>query len=135
MGIKPNRCTQCDYSSSGSLKRHMRVHTGEKPNACTQCESNFSRHTLLATHIIKEHEKDRYVNCSQCDYSCPDADSLKRHLSIHSKEKPYKCDDCDYAAALPTTLKYHMIRHTEKKRYVQPVGTSAIRTKTWKGIL
>jgi len=45
----------------------MRTHTGEKPNKCTEC-----------------------------DYACSRADTLKTHMRTHSGEKPYKCSECDY---------------------------------------
>ena len=39
-GVKPQRCTHCNYSANqgASLKKHILKHTGENPRHCQQCE-------------------------------------------------------------------------------------------------
>ena len=55
-----HKCNQCGYlcNRPDSLKRHMRVHSGEKPFVC-----------------------------SQCNYCCNQAGRLIIHMRIHSGEK------------------------------------------------
>ena len=61
---KINPCNQCPkaFSESGSLKKHLRINSGEKPYPCNQCPEGFS-----------------------------ESGSLKKHLRMHSGEKPYPC--------------------------------------------
>ena len=59
-GNKPNKCSQCDFTSSGTynLRRHLKAHRGERSN-----------------------------KCNQCDYATSRAGDLRRHLKAHSGEK------------------------------------------------
>ena len=63
------QCDVCDYSAttSGDLKSHKLIHTGEIP-----------------------------YKCDICDYSTAQSGDLKAHKLIHSGKKHYKCDTCDY---------------------------------------
>ncbi|XP_055378863.1 myoneurin-like isoform X2 [Condylostylus longicornis] len=48
------KCDQCDkcFGRSDSLKKHMRVHTGEKPIVCDKCGTRFKE-----LHHLKNHNK------------------------------------------------------------------------------
>ena len=56
---KANKCNQCKFASSlkSSLRRHLKMHSGERSN-----------------------------KCNQCDYSSFEAGDLRRHLKMHKSQ-------------------------------------------------
>ena len=59
-GEKSKKCSQCNYASfwGGTLRRHLKTHSG-----------------------VKSHK------CNQCDYASSQAGNLRKHLEKHSGEK------------------------------------------------
>lgn len=81
-------CTWCPkkFVTTGHLKQHVRIHTGDRPFKCTWCEKAFAQ--------------------------CGD---LKRHERIHTGEKPFECKTCGKAFAQCGNLKKHERIHTRDK--------------------
>ena len=53
----------------------------------------------------------------QCNYSCTQADSLKKHVLTHAGKKPFRCTQCNYSCTQACDLKRHMVAHTGEKPF------------------
>ena len=53
--------------------------------------------------------------CNQCDFTCTDPSSLRRHVKRHTGQKSNKCNLCDFASSHASNLKTHMKMHTGEK--------------------
>ena len=100
-GVRDHPCYSCNstFSSTCSLKRHMKTHIMEKP------------HQLL-------HTGDKQYSCSKCDKKFHSERYLKRHIKLHSDEKPYACSVCGRRFVVLGYLKRHELIHTEQGPYV-----------------
>ena len=50
--MKPFSCLECNkcFSLPGSLKTHLKIHTGIKPFSCSECDKSFNQKGNLKTH-------------------------------------------------------------------------------------
>lgn len=87
---KPYRCDHCDYkcASTGSLYKHLKIHTGEKPHVCHVCNWRFVEKCKLKRHM-KVHTRERYP-CAHCGHQARTIATLNKHMkrvhNIHVNE-------------------------------------------------
>ncbi|KAL6461746.1 hypothetical protein MHYP_G00298910 [Metynnis hypsauchen] len=109
------KCPKCDkeLANSGSLRNHMRLHTGERPYVCPHCDQCFSQVPELRRHLIS-HTGEAYL-CLMCGKALRDPHTLRAHERLHTGDRPYKCEQCGKGYTMATKLRRHMKSHLDEK--------------------
>jgi hypothetical protein len=125
-GLSSYSCDQCDYLSTGNLKRHIRVvHEGEA-FSCDQCEVVTTQKSTLKEHKLKKHPiGGEHVNVMRClNEGCTFQTKYKRTLKYHIESKHegivrYRCQNmnCSFATNQQKRLKEHTRGHNKEKQY------------------
>ncbi|XP_034720022.1 zinc finger protein 408-like [Etheostoma cragini] len=107
-GEKPHICQHCGkcFSQKGNLEAHLRSHNGEKPFPCSECDQSFSQKPDLRRHMFS-HTGGGFL-CSFCGKSLRDPHSLKSHERLHTGERPHRCPVCGKGYILATKLRRHI---------------------------
>ncbi|XP_034757288.1 zinc finger protein 436-like [Etheostoma cragini] len=119
-GKQPKRhhCQHCDksFTTSGRLKVHQRVHTGDNLHSCDQCGAAFTVQSTLIIHQ-RVHTGEKPYSCDLCGKTFSRRDCLEIHQRVHTGEKPYWCEQCGVSFSVSGHLKTHQRIHTGEKPY------------------
>ena len=81
--VSLDKCMFCkaEFTSHGSLKRHLQICNNIKPNTfvCDVCQVSFPQKYRLLEHIKGKHQEPRYV-CQFCGKKFSWRSSFKAHL-------------------------------------------------------
>eukprot|EP00039_Didymoeca_costata_P027541 m.18599 g.18599 ORF g.18599 m.18599 type:complete len:392 (+) comp6360_c0_seq1:406-1581(+) len=95
-------CPWCPkkFVTTGHLKQHVRIHTGDRPFKCSWCEKSFAQCGDLKRHE-RIHTGEKPFQCSVCSKSFAQCGNLKKHERIHARngEKPAPSKKVNKAAA------------------------------------
>lgn len=82
----------------------------EKMHACMYCPKRFLCRSSLRRHI-RMHTGERLVKCPHCSKEVCDKATLKMHMRSHTGEKPFQCETCKKCFTQKGNLNRH-IRNT-----------------------
>ncbi|XP_045780061.1 zinc finger protein 211-like [Maniola jurtina] len=112
------RCAVCarTFAHANSLRRHLRVHSGERNFLCSVCGKALSSREHLKFHL-RIHTGYKPNVCKTCGKGFVKKCNLTLHERVHSGEKPHVCSHCGKAFSQRSTLVIHERYHSGARPY------------------
>ena len=109
-------CQLCyqSFSSTRSLRRHMRTHTGDTGFSCSRCGKILASRVMLDMHS-EGHGKAKNHFCMECDRSYTSKQALVAHMKAKHGPEPAPedlvCPTCGKAFKIVKTMHEHLAVH------------------------
>ncbi|XP_014847767.1 PREDICTED: zinc finger and SCAN domain-containing protein 21-like isoform X2 [Poecilia mexicana] len=115
---RPFLCATCGkgFSTSGTLSRHKKIHSGNKPHSCTTCGKQFIRKVQLLHHM-PTHTDERRLSCEICGLCFGNNGNLSKHTKSHANLKSHLCPMCGKTFSVKHQLTSHIQVHTDEKAF------------------
>lgn len=98
-GLNLRQCPlpSCSKVIEGSMKKHLRTHTGEEPYQCTGCFIKFKQQMQAERHIRSKHHpnkhyyqildvlKERFIDVTRQEFKCMNCDKFFYEKSQHTR--------------------------------------------------